>query len=147
MSLSCSTGAQLRSRFPLGNIMIVDDEQDILDVFEEMFMLWGYSLQSYSNPKEALREIRTKPEKYRIVLIDFRMKNIDGVQLAEEICRINRGIRIVFMTAYEIKNEIKEKLDTLPIQPEILRKPFRMDELRSLLESSQLSDIMEEKSG
>ena len=128
-------GKIVTPRFPLGNIMIVDDEQDILEVFEELFMLWGYSLKAHSDPRKALEEIRQMPEKYQIVLVDLRMNGMDGLQLTREIHQINKGIKIILTTAYEIKDEIKEKLDTLPLQPVILGKPFGMNELRTVLES------------
>lgn len=115
--------------------MIIDDEQDILDIFQDLFRLWGYSLQTYKCPKKALQDIRENPEKYQIVLADVRMDGVDGIDLALEIHSINKEIKIIFATGYDVHNDIQERLDALPIPGILLRKPFGMDKLRTVLES------------
>ena len=96
----------------------------------------GYSVQLHSDSRKALEEITEMPEKYQIVVADLRMNGMDGIQLLREIRHINREIRIVLTTAYDMKGEIKEELSALPIPHIILRKPFDIDKLRAVLERS-----------
>ena len=115
--------------------MIIDDEQDILDIFLDIFREWGYSREAYRSPKKALHEIRENPKKYQIILSDLRMEGMDGIDLANEIQGINKEIRIIFTTGYEITDVIRKRLETLPAPAIVLRKPFGMDKLRAVLES------------
>ncbi len=50
-------------------IMVVDDE-DLRHLHVDALKMKGFKVQSYSNTREALDEIRDDPRKYRLVISD-----------------------------------------------------------------------------
>src|SRR5471032_697447 len=60
-------------------ILIVDDEFDFTAIYETLFRLHGFDVQTASNGREALELARvTAPD---VVLSDYMMPVMDGVQL------------------------------------------------------------------
>jgi CheY-like chemotaxis protein len=80
------------------NIMIIDDEPDLLVAFKSILATEGYIVETFSNPKEALRRFlqvnmddnsnnqsstltTTSASYYGLVIIDIRMPGLNGIQL------------------------------------------------------------------
>jgi two-component system, LytTR family, response regulator len=82
------------------NIAIVDDELDALELLE------GYlqeipdvkQIQSYADPKKALKAISEQP--VDLLLLDINMPEMDGISLAEELLKLPLSPKIIFITAY-----------------------------------------------
>ena len=55
-------------------IMVVDDDEDLRHLYVDALKTKGFKVQSYSNTREALDEIRDDPRKYRLVISDVMMK-------------------------------------------------------------------------
>jgi DNA-binding NtrC family response regulator len=127
-------------RFPHVNIILIDDDQDILDTLQDALSQWGYQSKTYSNEHEALQALKDFPERFQIAIVDLRICQRDGVKMAKEILENTKKIKVVFMTADEISNEIRQELNKslppLSHSPHvILSKPFTLIQLHSLLES------------
>jgi DNA-binding response OmpR family regulator len=90
-------------------IMIIDDDQDILNLFTDFLQKEGYDVVSYLDPIEALNEIEEKPQRYSLLITDIRMPGISGIELIKKVCGINQDIRVILMSAFGIDgDEIKE---------------------------------------
>jgi DNA-binding response OmpR family regulator len=81
-------------------ILLVDDEQDILHVLKQGLETSGYSVDSFGDPKKALSDF--KPEYYHAILLDIRMPNVNGFELARAIWQQDEKAQICFLTAFEI---------------------------------------------
>lgn len=82
-------------------VVLVDDEQLSLD--ELSFILSKMSeieiIGKFLNPLTALEFIKkSKPE---IVFLDIEMPEIDGLTLAEKICKLDFSVSIVFATVFD----------------------------------------------
>lgn len=79
-------------------ILIVDDDLETLDNLKEILAGENYEILLSSNPAEAL-EIA---EKYKpsLVLIDYLMPQMDGIDFIGEIRKNDSQVRIIMMTAY-----------------------------------------------
>lgn len=82
-------------------IVAIDDEEDFLDILE---MNISESLKpdkfvTFSDPLEALEEIREglNPD---VILTDYHMDEMDGVQLAGEIKKIAPHIKVILLTGF-----------------------------------------------
>ena len=66
-------------------ILVVDDDQMLLEMYQMKFSRLGYNLQIVSEPQNLLQEIeKSKPA---IILLDRRLGNVDGLQLLKNIRR------------------------------------------------------------
>ena len=117
-------------------IMIVDDERLITIAFKRGLEAEGFQVDAFNDPEEALSQFRSGNNNnyyYDLIILDIRMPNIDGFQLAREIWQADNEARICFLTAYAIyENEAKR------VFPKVrdycfIQKPISIDELVSII--------------
>lgn len=107
------------------SIMIVDDEQDILVLFRDYLQTKGFNVQTFQNPVQALTEFQYAPSSYSLIISDIRMPQMSGLQFIERIGRINKDVKVIFMTAFDL--EIQKI--TRKNMSEFLKKPVSLQEL------------------
>ena len=90
-------------------IMIIDDDEDILNLFKEFLDKRGYDVVTYLNPLVAVKEIKDNPHRYALIITDIRMPGISGIELIKRVCELNTDIKIILMSAFEINgDDLKE---------------------------------------
>lgn len=109
------------------HILFVDDEKQIVQIGQEMLEYLGYRVTGHTNSMEALESVRQKPGQYDLVITDYTMPQMNGVELARELSRLNPGIPIILYTA-KSKAVSPEKARTLGIK-DYLMKPVTAVEL------------------
>ena len=89
-------------------ILLVDDEKSILETAEEYFHYVGYEVFTARNGLEAVDLL----EKLAIdcCITDINMPEMDGLQLAEHLRRLDNTIPVIIMTGYP---SFENTLDTL----------------------------------
>lgn len=108
-------------------IMIVDDEQDILVLFRDYLETKGLKVKTFQNPVEALTEFQFTASSYSLIISDIRMPQMSGLQFIEKVGKINKDVKVMFMTAFDL--EIQKI--TPKNMSEFLKKPISLQELFS----------------
>jgi CheY-like chemotaxis protein len=80
-------------------IAIVDDDEDIVNLFTDLLRDSGYNVVGFTNPFLLLDYIHHHHNQFHLVLIDYKMPQITGCELANKITDINSRIEIVLITA------------------------------------------------
>jgi DNA-binding NtrC family response regulator len=86
-------------------ILVIDDDEDILNLFSGFLKNEGYGVTSFLDPLKALQEIHRRPQKYSIIITDIRMPGISGIELVRRICKINHDIKVIIISAFELNGE------------------------------------------
>ena len=86
-------------------ILVIDDDEDILNLFSDFLKKEGYGVTSFLDPLKALEEIHRRPQRYSIIITDVRMPGISGIELIRRICKINHGIKVIIISAFELNGE------------------------------------------
>jgi DNA-binding NtrC family response regulator len=86
-------------------ILIIDDDEDILNLFSDFLKKEGYGVTSFLEPSKALEEIHRRPQRYSIIITDVRMPGISGIELIRRVCKINKGIKVIIISAFELNGE------------------------------------------
>ncbi|MFH1578000.1 MAG: response regulator [Candidatus Omnitrophota bacterium] len=107
-------------------ILVVDDEDIIRTLLRRVLTKEGYKVLCVSDGWEAIECIKHK--KLDLVLLDFKMPEIDGIQTLEKIRDIDKNIPVILISAY-LTNETAKKATKLRIF-NYIRKPFDLDELK-----------------
>ena len=107
-------------------IAIVDDDEDIVNLFTDLLRKSGYDVYSFTNPLVFLDYIHNHNNKFRLVLIDYKMPQITGCELADKITDINSRIEMVLITS---ANDIVNNNLNL----ELFLKPLRMYQLLDIV--------------
>lgn len=91
----------------------------------------GHFVDSFVVPAEALGTFKANPGAYDLVVTDYRMPEMTGLDLVEEIWMVNETMPVVFMTGYG--EDLAFKVFGRPARSVILHKPFRRDDLADAL--------------
>lgn len=105
-----------------GTAMIADDEEAIRISVSSMLKRLGFEVFISSNGEDALRMYRNLYNKPDIIFLDILMPEMDGVELLNEIRKINPSQKIIFISGYT-----GNKINLAGLNERItsfLRKPF-----------------------
>jgi YesN/AraC family two-component response regulator len=61
-------------------------------------------VDAFTNPEEALQSFKSNAESYCLVLSDIRMPALSGIQLTKKVKEVNPNVKVVLMTAFEIRD-------------------------------------------
>jgi signal transduction histidine kinase len=119
-------------------ILVVEDNADILEVTSAMLTTFGYRVVCARNGAEAIQMLESGQE-FELLFSDVVMPNgMNGVELAREARRFNKGIKVLLTSGYA--GDVLERhraVDEFPI----IDKPFRVADLarrlRSILHEAQ----------
>ena len=115
------------------SIIVVDDEVELAILFKEFLENQGYNAISFVDPVMALEYFKQTSDKHSLILTDFRMPGICGIDLAKKIREENSKIKIFLMTAFEtLELEDSEDFKIAKID-RLLQKPIRFSELREMI--------------
>jgi len=111
-------------------ILITDDDESLRRVIEHNLSNKGYRLLLASNGEEALNIF--KSEDVDIVVTDIKMEKMDGLELLENVKRLNSNVLVIMITAHgSVETAVKAmKLGAY----DYITKPFDRDELQIMIE-------------
>jgi CheY-like chemotaxis protein len=89
-------------------ILVVDDDEDILALFKNITDRMGVRCDTASSGEEALRLIKEN-DHYDIFYVDWRMPNMDGIQLSERIRELDSEQSVVIMISATEWSVIEDK--------------------------------------
>ena len=104
-------------------IIIVDDDEDILFTYKSFLKDYDYHIACFTDPTLTLKYIGDLSNfDDLLIILDIRMKNLNGFQLHQQIKAIDPTIKILFVTALDILDEL---LSIFPgiTKGQIMRKP------------------------
>ena len=112
------------------NILVIDDEAAQRDVLTGYLKKKGYIIFSASSGREGI-EI-AKSNSVDIILSDFKMPDLNGIEVLEQVKKINPEISFVIVTAYgTVENAVKAmRLGAF----DYISKPVDLDELDLMIE-------------
>jgi CheY-like chemotaxis protein len=112
-------------------ILFVDDEKAMVDAIQPMIERLGYKVTARTSSIEALEAFRANPDKFDLVITDFTMPNMTGMELAKEFLKLRADILIILCTGYsEHINEYKAKARGIRA---FLTKPVFLGEIANII--------------
>ena len=103
---------EITAEIPRGNesILFVDDEKAMVDAIQPMIERLGYIVTARTSSIEALGAFRANPDRFDLVITDFTMPNMTGMELAKELLKLRSDIPVILCTGYSAHiNEDKAK--------------------------------------
>lgn len=107
--------------------MVVDDNEDIVLIVRLILDPHGFMVDTSTDSRLALSNY--KPDYYDLVLIDFRMPNMDGFELYKRIRKIDYKTKISFLTASEKYHEQYSREFSKLDEALFIQKPIENEEL------------------
>ena len=115
-------------------IVIVDDEVDLVDLFQEILESDGYKVSAFIDPIQAFNTLEKKIQEYGLILSDFRMPNLNGHELCTKLRQLNPKLKVILMSAYDMMECDISKFT-------IVKKPILMAQLLQIVRNSLARNI------
>ncbi len=80
------------------SILVVDDEVELCKVNREMLEFQGYSVTTLTRSSDALKAIKDGPFAYDLVITDYMMPHMNGIDLSKEIHKQNPQVPIILLS-------------------------------------------------
>lgn len=90
--------------------MIIDDDLDNLHLTKDILQFSGYEIYDFINPRLALDTFKQNPNLYDLVLMDVRMKVLDGREAYREMKQINPNSKVYVFTGLELDSNKFRKI-------------------------------------
>ena len=123
--------APLRSARGHETVLVVEDDPDVLNVTVSGLVELGYHVRTAADAREALDILRSD-RSIDVLFSDVAMPGgMNGAQLALEARRLRGDLKVLLTSGYTASALTQEH--GLPEQLDVLRKPYRREELAQRL--------------
>ena len=114
------------------NILIVDDDEDLVNLFQTFLEYDGYKVDAFTDPIDALYSFRKNT--FDLRLIDLKMPKMNVLELSQKLKNIDPTLLCCFIT--ENKKFIEHlKRNNLDIEKIVIHKSIWLNELRTKVHS------------
>src|ERR1035437_4399858 len=120
-------------------ILVVEDEEKLRRVIELHLVSLGFEVDESAAAEEGLKIV----DRADLVLTDFKLPNMDGLQLLGLIRRQNAQVPVVVMTAY---GSVETAVESMKAgATDFLLKPFSLDHLMQVIHKAlEVRDLRDE---
>src|SRR5271170_5994387 len=113
--------------------MIVDDNDEILSLMREITAQFSDTeIVCFNSPQDALAAFEAAPENFELVITDFEMPGMNGVELCRRLRAISPSAKILLATGSGMFSEEAAANEGFC---GLLHKPFPFAVLQNILES------------
>ncbi|MBP7763548.1 MAG: sigma-54 dependent transcriptional regulator [Deltaproteobacteria bacterium] len=112
------------------NILIVEDGRSQREMLRDFLISEGHRVQEAENGEAAIKTVLDNS--FDLILLDYKMPGMDGMDVLKEVKRINHEIDVVIITAYGTIETAVEAIKVGAI--DYITKPVELDELLLLVD-------------
>jgi DNA-binding NtrC family response regulator len=111
-------------------IMVIDDEKIVGDMAKMSLEQEGYAVETFLNAEPALA--RLKEEKFDVVVTDYKMKGIDGMEVLRTVKKLYPETRVIMITAFA---NLDAAIEALRAEVhDFFPKPVKIKELKASIQ-------------
>lgn len=130
-------------------ILIVEDEPSISNFIKDGLEEEGFAVDVANNGKKGLQLALDNVDEYDVILLDWMLPGMSGIEICRNIRFENKLVPIVFLTAKDTVDDVVFGLETGA--NDYIRKPFSFEELlariRVLMRKNETESIVFSVSG
>ncbi len=108
------------------SILLLDDEQAVVEMGTAILEGLGYKIATETDSLRALEVFSAGPDEFDLIITDYAMPNMTGMDLAKEVRRLRPDIPILLCTGFSEKitsDSVKE------FGMDLLMKPYGMRQI------------------
>ena len=112
-------------------LLFVDDEEWLVDMWQEILESLGFRVTATTSPLDALELFRREPENIDLVITDQTMPQMTGLELTKELLSLRPDLAIILVTGFS-ELVTPEKAKDIGIR-EYIMKPLSISELTNAI--------------
>jgi CheY-like chemotaxis protein len=130
-------------------VLVAEDAESVRELYRVALESRGHQVAISGNGKECVDAYRQELQKnpgqapFDVVVLDYRMPQVDGLETAKEILKMRPGQRIIFASAF-VKETLMDSVKDLGQVVELLQKPFDPKVLVDLIEDTSTTRELKE---
>jgi len=122
-------------------LLVVEDEKSQREMLEGFLLKQGFSVSSVDGGKTALEAVRGGS--FDLVFLDYKMPQMNGLQVLQEMKKINPELNVIMMTAYGTIEMAVQSMKAGAV--DYLTKPIDLDEILLLIEKVSERILLQEE--
>jgi len=103
----------------------VDDDSDLAQLFTEAIKSGGLNAIGFNKPLAALNYLRNHHSEVCLVVTDWKIPEMNGLQLTLKVAEIDDEIEVMLMSAYELEQDQLREVN----KNDYLKKPVHIQTL------------------
>jgi CheY-like chemotaxis protein len=133
------------------NILIAEDDHDIASIYKETLESRNHQVTITTNGEDCLKAYHDAFQKmisytetmkpfrfpFDVVLLDYKIPQINGLEVAKEILAVNSHQRIIFASAFVLET-LEISIKELKRAVELIQKPFTLAKLIDIIEDKEV---------
>lgn len=108
-------------------ILLAEDEPAIAGFLKEGLEEEGFAIDIATNGRQGLEMAMANLNEYDIILLDWMMPGISGIEICRNIRKVNKEVPVIFLTAKDTVDDTVFGLEAGA--NDYLKKPFAFEEL------------------
>jgi two-component system, cell cycle sensor histidine kinase and response regulator CckA len=125
-----------------GYILVVDDEPIVRVLARTVLERWGFRVLTADSGEEALAIYRQQADRIALILLDYIMPCMNGVQVLKELQQINPEVGVVFSSGYSSDRDVDQLLATGARG--FVPKPYRPRDLVQAIRQALAQEVVHE---
>jgi CheY-like chemotaxis protein len=127
--------AKIDNDKPLAKLLVVDDDPDTILALRVGLTDYGFLVDAFTNPEEALQKFKSNSKSYSLVMSDSGMPALSGIELAKKVKEINPDVKVLLLTGFELNGcglkvmEISNASDSTGVVDGFVQKPIATTKL------------------
>jgi len=113
------------------HVLYVDDDPAMLLLVESLLQRAGYRVTAIERPREAIERIRAQPEAFDLVVTDYNMPELTGMDLVLAVTRIRPNLPLVISSGY-VSDDMREKAKRAGVRG-LIQKEYTLEQLAEIV--------------
>lgn len=119
---------------PAGNgehVLYVDDDQPMLVMVEALLRRLGYRVTTAERPRDALERVRAEPRAFDLVVTDYNMPELNGIELTALLAAVRPDLPVVISSGF-VSDELRSAALAAGVRA-LLQKEYTLEQLPALV--------------
>jgi two-component system cell cycle sensor histidine kinase/response regulator CckA len=113
----------------LARLLVVDDDSDTVMALKIGLNDYGFLVDVFTNPDEALQRFKSNPRSYSLVMTDSGMPALSGIELAKKVKEINPNVKVLLLTGFGLRDTEFSKASPSTGVDGFVQKPISIKKL------------------
>lgn len=118
-----------------GHILLIEDQENVRNMTLKMLERLGYKTSYAVSGLDGLDLIRENPTEFDLIITDYNMPIMTGLEMVNQIYEDLPGLRFVILSGYS-EEKMREIIDNHPAITAVLRKPVNKNMLLDAIEGA-----------